>query len=349
MKSSTARNQEILDAVVRLNVETGRPVSSGLVARALGNHYSPATVRNVMKVLEDMGLLDQPHASAGRVPTDAGFRDFVNRLLREWPLMGWEPPHSLRVEVERDLRAQRGGHEFLKGIARLLSQLTANISIILGPGWDMVRARRIDLYPKEGGRVLMVLELEIALVRTALVTPRQTFPPAVVAAAAAILSERVAGRTLAEIRDGVLESLSVATGPAARCARDLARRGGSLFGEMEAEQLQLEGVAQVLEQPEFSDPEPLKALIRFIESPRAMREALHRLDRQADGSLAVWIGEENPVDELQSFGLVLHRCDLEGRRGLMAVLGPRRMPYRRAFTGLDVIGRSLQVIEPRGS
>ncbi|MFO7653825.1 MAG: heat-inducible transcriptional repressor HrcA [Candidatus Krumholzibacteriia bacterium] len=342
MKSTDTRSQEILDAVVRLNVETGRPVSSGLVARALGRRYSSATVRTVMKRLEDDGLLVQPHTSAGRTPTDAGFREFVDHLQRGWPVVGWEPPRFLRQRVDESLRATAGSHELMKVLAGLLSQLTDNISIVLGPGWDTVRAQRVDLYPKEGGRILMVLVLENAMVRTVLVALPEAYPAVVVEAAGTILSERVAGRTVGDIRRGVLTSLEISVGPAARCARELIQRGRALFDELEEGELELEGVERVLDQPEFSDPEPLKALVRFIESPRSIRDALNQLDRQTEGALGVWIGTENPLDSLRPFGLVLHRCELDGRRAIMAVLGPRRMPYQRAFTGIDVLQRSLQ-------
>jgi heat-inducible transcriptional repressor len=190
----------------------------------------------------------------------------------------------------------------------------------------------------------MVLVLENALVRTALVTLEERFPPVVIEAAGRVLSERIAGRTVGEIRAGVRDSLLASMGPAARCARQLAREGRELFAELEAEELSLQGVANVLDQPEFSQPKLLKALLRFIESPRTIRETLHRLDEQSQGDLGVWIGGENPLGDLHPFGLVLLRCDLDGRDGLMAVLGPRRMPYQRAFGGLDVLQRSLQAL-----
>jgi heat-inducible transcriptional repressor len=297
-----------------------------------------------MKDLETGGLLAQPHTSAGRYPTDAGFRDFVDRLLRGWPLRADEPPSSLRRRVEDSIREVAGSHALLKVAARQLNQLTANISIVLGPGWDTVRAQRVDLYPKEGGRLLMVLVLENALVRTSLVAPSQAYSTAVLEAAGSLLSERVAGRTVSEIRTDVLPALDQIGGPSGACARELARQGQALFEAIEESEVELEGVAGVLNQPEFSAPDPLKALIRFVESPRSIRETLARLDRQAEGDFGVWIGGENPRDDLQDFGLILGRCDIDGRPGLLAVLGPRRMPYQRAFNGIEMLQRSLQIL-----
>ncbi len=342
MKQNTPRAREILDAVVRLNIETGRPVSSGLVERLLRKAYSSATIRTVMKQLEDDGYLLQPHTSAGRLPTDLGYRHYVDRLLRAWPLQVPEAPRGVRQIVAADIQRSAGSHEMIKVLASLLSDLTANISIILGPSWATVRAERVDLYPKGDRRVLMVLVLENALVRTSMVNVKDDIPDEVLEDAGRILSERICGRTVSEIRTAVLPSLDAAASRASRCASDLARLGQHLFSEIEAGDIQLEGVRRVLDEPEFSQPEPLKALLRFIESPRTVRDALERLDQESDDDLSVWIGAENPVGELRSFSLLTSPFDLDGRRGILAVLGLRRMPYRRAFTGLDFLRRALR-------
>ena len=346
MKTNALRHKEILEAVVRLNIETGRPVSSSLVERFLNRAYSSATIRNVMKNLEQEGLLEQRHTSAGRSPTDAGFRRFVDALLTAWPLQQWDTPRHMRRIVTDSLRRHTGGHGMVRELARLLSRLTANISIILGPSWEAVRVVRIELYRKEGRRVLMVLVLENALVRTGVVMPREAYGPDLLADASRILSERISGRTLAEIRAGVLDSLIASASVAGRCASQLAQHGLDLFADLEVEDLELEGIAQVLDEPEFSEPEQLKALIRFIESPRTIREALHRLHNETRGDLGVWIGRENPIDELRPFSLMAGRFDLEGRAGILAVLGPKRMPYPRAFAGIDVLRRSLRGLSP---
>jgi len=103
-------------------------------------------------------------------------------------------------------------------------------------------------------------------------------------------------------------------------------------------------VSKVLNEPEFSEPDLLKSLIRFLESPRSIREALHQLSPLDQEEIAVWIGAENPIGELHAFSILSSRFAFGGRRGILAVLGPRRMPYQRAFSGIDVLRRSLQHI-----
>ena len=342
------RADEILEAVVRLHIETGRPVSSGLVARFVQRSYSAATIRNVMAALERDGYLEQPHTSAGRSPTDRGFRRYVDRLVEGWPLARWELPRPLARQIEADLTRHAGSHAMVKVLAGLLSRLTANISIILGPSWEQVRCLRVELYPKEQHRLLMVLVLENAMVRTTLVDSGDELAPQTIAEAGRLLSERISGRTVAEVRDGVLDSIRPGVTAASRCASRLAAQGRDLFLEFESGELELEGVTNVLGEPEFGEPGVLCNLVRFLESPRSIREALKLLDREAGGRLGVWIGRENPVGELREFTLVSHRFPLAGREGILAVLGPRRMPYQRALTGIHTLREQLRQLSGAG-
>jgi len=338
------RMAQVLAAVVRLYSRTGRPVSSSLVARWLGGGVSPATVRGDMHRLEQQGLLAKPHTSAGRIPTDAGFRRYVNQLLADESGVSPELAEARR-EMERRLQVEAAAvtGAVLRRLAGVLAEITGSIGILLGPAWDTVRARRLTLHPREGRRVLMVLALEGALVRTELVTGEREYPPELLAAAARLLSERIAGRTVAEIRSGVLPSLDARTSEADRCATDLVARARELFADPEPATVELVGVERVLEAPEFADPDPLKRLLRVVGSPRAVSTVLRGLPLR-ERAVQVWIGSENPVDDLRPFGLVASPFGDADRHGVLAVLGLRRMPYERAIGGvqvlLDTLGRS---------
>lgn len=335
------REFQVLSAVVRLYSQTGLPVSSALVARWLDGAVSSATIRADMQRLEEKGLLGKPHTSAGRVPTDAGFRAFVNRLLQGGEAAA---PRELMPQVAQELQRSGSTHAMVKALAALLSRLTDNIGIILGPAWDTVRAQRLELYAKEGRRILMVLVLDNAMVRTGTIAVEETFTADVLADASRLLSERLHGLTIRQIREGALEDLDRGD-PVGRCASELARRGGDLFQDVEEGELELMGVTNVLDAPEFSDPERLKNLVRFLESPRAIRDALQRLSPENRDGIAVWIGSENPIDELRGFSLVSSPCEMDGRRGVLAVLGLRRMPYDRAIGGMQMLVRTLRTLD----
>ena len=342
MQLPDARSREILDAIVALYVETGRPVSSGLVELYLKRAYSSATIRIVMKQLEERGMLEQPHTSAGRCPTDSGFRAHVDRFLGGWSLHRHETPRSLHTLARDDVRRAAGSQGQVKALALLLSKLTDNISIILGPNWETARAQRIELFPRGERRVLLVVILDSAPVQTGLVQLETDHPARVVADAAALLSERVSGHTVAEIRDGLLDNLDLVLTPATACAAGVMRAGRDLWRDLAAGEVELQGVANVLDEPEFREPEPLKDLIRIMESPRSLRRSLAHLCGTVQSDFGVWIGHENPVDRLRGFSVLTGRFELEGRPGVLAVLGPRRMAYVRAFHGIDVFRRATR-------
>lgn len=332
------RDREVLDAVVRLNIETGRAVSSGLVERSVQRRMSSATIRTVMKGLEDRGFLVQPHTSAGRVPTDLGYRNHVDGLTAGWGLRRLEAPRSMTTLVARGLGDAGTG---IKDLAALLSRLTDALGIIVGPTWETVRVVRVEIYPRTARRALLAVVLDNAQVRTGLMSFAKDQTAGVLADAVSLLSRRAAGRTVDEVRGGALEPPDLLNSPASRCAEDLARETRRLLADLAEGEVELEGVANVLEEPEFQEPEPLQALLRFIESPRAIRQVVDRLDRQAGDGFGVWIGGENPVGGLRRFSVLTRRFALDGRRGVLAVLGPRRMGYQRAFHGMDLLGTAI--------
>ncbi len=331
-----SRSTEILEAVVRLHSETGRPVSSGLVERYLPAAPSSATIRAVMKKLEQTGYLMQPHTSAGRLPTDAGFRHYVDRLRSTWSLRRLDIPAGMLLAA-RQAKSVPGSPGRIKELARLLSMLTRNISIVVGPALDRVSVVKLESYPRSERRVMMVLILDNGKVQTRLVDLEEDYPPQVISRAALLLSERMSGRCLGELRRERALTLDLVRTPLSCCTTALAKQGFRMLNDLEESEVEMEGVGRMLEEPEFQDAAPLKALIRFLESPRDIRASLtgmYHLDHELFG---VWIGSENPLGSLRKFSLITAEIDLDGGRGLLAVLGPRRLPYQRAFQGMEIL------------
>lgn len=335
------RSLAVLTAVVGLDLETGRPVSSGLVERSLQRAVSSATVRAVMKRLEDGGFLEQPHTSAGRSPTDAGYRVFVDRLLAGWSLRRHDAPAGMDELVRQGVRRAAGSQDRMKLLAGLLARLTDTLGIVAGPTLGDAVVRRVECYRRGGGRVLMIVMLDDAAVRTGIVTLPDDPPEQVVAAAGRLLSERVAGRPLREAATGLPDAVDLVDTPVTRCATRLARGGRELLRGADAGEIQFDGVATMLGAAEFQEPAPLRALLRFLESAEGMRAVLQQLGDSTNADFGVWIGQENPVPALRCFTVMTRRVPLDGRTGMVAVLGPRRMPYLRALHGLDALRREL--------
>ena len=287
------------------------------------------------------GTCTSPTPRPDACPRTGGYRIFVDHLRRGWALQAMEVPEEMHLEASRDLAASAGHPDRIRMLAGLLSRLTRNISIIVGPSLDEVVIQRIELYLRSSTRVLMVVILESGPVRTGLVELRREHGRLVIEQAARLISERTRGRTVGEVRQGLLDNLDLLPTPVTRCAADIARGGKALFQDAERGEVRLEGVATVLDEPEFEEPEPLKALLRFIESPAAIHQALDTLDLRGSGEVDVWIGDENPLGDLRQFSMLTGRFEMDGRQGRLAVLGPRRMWYQRALLGIDAMRRIM--------
>ncbi len=337
----TRRERDILEAIVGLNIETGRAVSSGLVERFMQRSVSSATIRTVMQQLESDGYLEQPHTSAGRLPTDRGFRVFVESLRAGWALRRHEAPAEMRKLVQRDFRNTWGAQDRLKKLALLLSRMTDNISIIVGPSSETVRVEQVEYYAKASTRGLLVVIMDTSDVRTGMVSLPPNTPNHVVREAVRLLNERMSGRTLADIRDNVLGALDLVHTPVTECAERMSREGQALLAGPAEHVIEVEGVGNLLAAPELQETQPLRGLLRFIESPRILGESLQALVEDPREEFGVWIGHENPVGELRAFSVLTGKFEWEGRTGTLAVLGPRRMSYQRAFHGIDILREAL--------
>ena len=214
--------------------------------------------------------------------------------------------------------------------------MTDNVSIILGPPGTQVRCQRVELYLQEGRRLLMVLVLENAMVRTVAdpgEEPRRRGPRR--RGADPLRTHR--RPSTAEVRDGCSTRPAAGRDRGQPLRSELARPGHATSSWISRGELELEGVTNVLGEPELADPGPAAqpgAIPRVAaEHPRGAAA----LDRQSEEGISVWIGRENPVTDLQEFAVVCSRFVLEGRGGLLAVLGLRRMPYHRALSGIDAV------------
>src|SRR5215218_1139115 len=201
----TEREHAILEAVIRTYVETAEPAGSRMVAGRFPLGVSPATVRNTMSDLEEKGYLYHPHTSAGRVPTDLAYRLYVDSLMRRQPVTPRE-----RVQIRRQLESGGEGaaiEHLLRRAAQVVGLLTQELGIAVTPHLDDATLERLDLVPIHEAKVLLVLTLRAAGVRTIYVDVPAAIPPSTLASVARILNERLGGLKLRDIRATLPERL----------------------------------------------------------------------------------------------------------------------------------------------
>ena len=315
------REEAILSAVIDLYVKSAEPVGSRLVASRYALGLSPATIRNTMQDLEERGLLRQPHTSAGRVPTDLGYRYFVDRLLRPVPLSRGESA-EIRKEVGHDPAVI---NDILAQTAKVLARLTNQLGVTVSPAFEKGVLSKIDLVPVANNRVLVIIAVRSGLARTLLLEMDTEIPAALLEETCRTLNER-----LERLRDAKGEP---------RLVKLFLESSDRLVTLQEVEDLHLGGTANMMAQPEFRDIKNLTGLMHVIE------DRTHLLDwftSQGLGSgIVITIGKEFAGDEEGRCSLVTSSYRVGQVEGTIGVLGPTRMPYNKLVSVVEYTSRVL--------
>lgn len=338
----TPREREVLEAVIKTFVSTAAPAGSRTIAREFELGVSPATVRNTMSDLAHKGYLSQPHASAGRIPTDKAYRFYVDALMRVERLS----PDMVRP-LEESLTARRLVEEKnLDRAVRALSIVTRELGVGLTPRMEEGVLEKIELIGISSDRILLVLAIESGPVRTIFVEASRSASDGELASLATFLNERLAGQSLREIRETYRDRLADSPAEHVDLLNIFLERAGDLFGpEPGPDDVVLGPASKLAAQPEFSEPEHLKALVELTERRDVLAEALR--SRRADG-IVISIGGEN-APPLIDFSLVTTEYEMGAVRGTIGVIGPTRMPYDRVVALVEYTARILSSVSEGGA
>ncbi|HIK44316.1 MAG TPA: heat-inducible transcriptional repressor HrcA [Leptolyngbyaceae cyanobacterium M65_K2018_010] len=337
----TIRHEQVLQATVRHYIATAEPVGSRAIVQEYDLKVSPATVRNTMGWLEKYGLLYQPHTSAGRVPSDFGYRLYVDRLM--------SPSESLAQRVDALLSEELGWvgwslEAILKEASQILSQVSGYLALVTVPQVSAALIRHIQLVHVDQSQLLLIVLLDSLTTQSVVLQlPGETDLAAGDAAwgremeiLSNFLTHHLRGRPLGDVANLDWSSLDAdfQSYGATLCQAlmDLAQRSRATGST----QLVVSGLAEVLRQPEFADSQRIQAIVRLLEEEQAQLwplffEAPPCRTHLSPTSARVWIGSENPIEPMQGCALVVSNYTRqETSVGSVGVLGPTRMVYENA-------------------
>jgi len=343
----TDRDREILRDVVRTYLFSGEPVSSRTVARQARLGVSAATIRNAMADLEELGYLDQPHASAGRVPSSSGLHFYIDSLMEARDL-----PAEERREIEGELSGSSpAASDLVDKTTQLLSRLSGQVGVLLTPAFGDTVLAAVDFVPLSGRRVLCVIASQTGFVEHKLVEAEEELSREELVRVSNYLTETFRGQTLRSIRQWLLARMKE---DRAQVDRLLARAIFFAARGLEADgspDLRVEGTSLLLAQREASDLERVR---RLLETFGERRRLVELLSLCLDGKgVRVVIGEENDVTSDLGLTLVARSYGgaAGGERGTLGILGPARMPYDRIIPLVDFLGEALSraLVEGAGS
>jgi heat-inducible transcriptional repressor len=330
------RRREVLRTLIQLHIETGEPVGSESLSRVLRRSLSPATLRAVMADLEALGYLEHPHTSAGRQPTDDGYRFYVDSLMGQQPL-----PPGQREAIESELRGgDSSAEQTLERASHLLSRLSRHVGFVLAPDIARTSFRHVDLVALPHPRVLVVMVSATGLVTHKVIEVTERLGPEDLQACANYLNAHFAGMSLAEIRARLLELMTEEKAVYDSLLRKVVALGGQAFDLDEEASLYLDGTSNILGQPELADLERMKEIFRTFEEKSRLVRILNACI-SGDG-IRVLIGHENPDPGLRDLSLVAARCPVEGDEAVgLGVLGSTRMEYAHVVSLVDHVARAV--------
>lgn len=319
------RDRTVLQSLIRTYVATAIPVGSRTICRRYRLRLSPATVRNTMMDLEEMGYLWQPHTSAGRVPTDKGYRFYVDALMDREELTQ-EEKDRIRTRVEALIK-ERGVEDILEQIARVIADVSRQLGVVLSPQFERGILYKIELVSLTERKFLLVLTIRSGLVKTVVMSVQSQIALDEVVETARILNERLSGLAVGEIRRSIRDRMRSASRGAPDLIRLLVEEADELFDFAAPENLHVGGTTHMLDQPEFQKLGYIAPLMELLEERASILGVLQkRIDQE---SPYITIGAENAPNPMQVCSLLTSSYQVGNVSGIIGILGPTRMPYSR--------------------
>jgi heat-inducible transcriptional repressor len=332
----TDREAVILATIVRGHVASAKAVGSRWVARHSGLGLSPASIRNCMMDLEEKGLLTHLHTSGGRLPTNSGYRVFVDEVMKP-ASVGKRASQT----IDQELDARRAGslETLLDHACQVLGRLSAQLSVVVSPRYDRSVVDRIELSQVDERCVLVVFRMSSGLERTVVVGLDREVDSDDLRQTLQVMNGSARGRTLSEVIDLKDDDEMKVRVRGLRLAQAVYHGAEELHGGESKDHFHLWGAQNMLSQPEFEDRARLRDIFRALEE----REVLFGLfePTRHRKNVCITIGEENPVSELRGCSVVAVSYRFGEFGGSVGVIGPTRMPYEQVVSLVDYMARAV--------
>ncbi|MFC4738175.1 heat-inducible transcriptional repressor HrcA [Bacillus daqingensis] len=338
----TERQLSILKAIVDDYVTNAEPVGSRTISKRSDMSFSPATIRNEMSDLEEMGFLEKPHSSAGRIPSQKGYRYYVDHLLS---------PAQLSVRDMQDIRSQLAvkfheSEQIIQHSAKILSQLTSYTSIVLGPEVFESKLKQIQMIPISNDQAVCIIVTDSGHVENQTVQFPETVEAADVEKVVNILNEKLQGVPIYQLQSRLSQEISSVLKQHVNRYETMYTALRDVFAEQKQEKVYYGGKTNILSQPEFHDVKRVRAILNLFEED----SLISRQIRTDNTGLTIRIGEENDFKPFDDLSLVTATYTLGGKYiGTLGILGPTRMEYPRVISLLNHFSKDMSKLLDRNN
>lgn len=331
------REKAILRFIIHQFILTANPVGSRNISKKYNIGLSPASIRNIMADLEDLGYLNHPHTSAGRVPTDKGYRVYVDSLM-DPPNLESEFKSIVNVNLSQ---AATETEDLLKITSTILSNLTNQLALVTYPKFEQAILEKIQIVKLSSIRILVVVTVQSGLIRTITLEIDAEINEDHLSTVQQFLNERLSGLRFSEIRstfnDRIKDFNSDSVRPIIRVFVESVDR---IFTDISSDKTIISGTKNILSQPEFEDHEQFQSVIELIENRDVI---IHILDKNTnqDIDLSISIGKENQDEKLSDYSLITKEYKVGDLKGTLGIMGPKRMDYSKIIAAVVYIAEQL--------
>ena len=331
------RKIAILKAIIKTYLETGEPVGSRTISKYTDLKLSSATIRNEMSDLEEMGYILQPHTSAGRIPSDKGYRFYVDQIMQE---------KEQEVTEIKELMIQRVDRVelVLKKLAQLLATNTNYAALISGPQYHRNKLKFIQLSMMDDRKLLIVTVVEGNLIKNTMVDVPRNISREELLNLNILLNSALNGLTIEEINLDVISRLKEQAGVHSSLVDTvLTEVARAIRADEEDLQIYTSGATNIFKYPELSDGDRASELLKAFEQKDVLQELITDVNEASDETgIQVYIGNETPVQTMKDCSVVTANYDLgEGIRGTIGIIGPKRMDYEKVLGTLKNLMKQL--------
>lgn len=327
----------ILKAIIKTYLETGEPVGSRTISKYTDLKLSSATIRNEMSDLEELGYIVQPHTSAGRIPSDKGYRFYVDQIMQEKEQEVTEVKELMIRRVDRV-------ELVLKKLAQLLATNTNYAAMISGPQYHKNKLKFIQLSQMDRNKLLIVIVVEGNLIKNTMVSLQDEMTQEELLNLNILLNSSLNGLTIDEINLGVISKLKEQAGPHSQVI-DLVLGEVAEAIKTDEDDLQIytSGATNIFKYPELSDGAKASQLISALEQKELLQELIGDVNEsEQDKGIQVYIGDETPLQTMKDCSVVTANYELgEGIRGTIGIIGPKRMDYEKVLSTLKNLMKQL--------
>ena len=339
------RKKKILNAIIRNYQETGEPVGSRTISKYSDLQLSSATIRNEMADLEEMGLIVQPHTSAGRIPTDKGYRLYVDQMLKEadQDREYREVPQTGDFLVERMDRMER----VLMQMAKLLAVNTNYASMISAPRYNRNKLKFIQLSRVDERKLLAVVVVEGNIIKNSIFEVEERLSEEDILSLNLMLNTNLNGLTIEEINLEIIAKLKEQAGNHTDViGKVLDAVADAIRSDEEDLQIYTSGATNIFKYPELSDSSKAKEIIQVFEEKEQLTNLLtDKLGEEGQQGIQVYIGNETPVQSMKDCSVVTATYDLGGGlQGTIGIVGPKRLDYDKVVSTLQTVMGQLDTI-----